>query len=116
MHAHTCRVVRMLEGAHCAILGLSTFLAGLYFGQTIPAGVNLVVLQVGLVGVVAFLGLANLSAVRHLRRVEDTEAEQIEQRLEQHTSMGQPTRSTTNCHVSAKVDGNARRLARIDAM
>jgi hypothetical protein len=90
MHAHSHRVVRTLESTHCIILSLSTFLAGLYFGKTIPEGVNLLMLQVGVVGIVGALGLANLSAVRYIRRVEDTEECQVEQRLMRHTSETQP--------------------------
>ncbi len=36
---------------------LSAFLIGLYFGQSLPPGVDLVVLQTGLIGMLAFLGL-----------------------------------------------------------
>jgi len=68
------------------ILALSTFLAGLYFGKSIPEGVNLLMLQVGLVGIVGALGLANLSAVRHMRHIENSEECQVEERLVRHTS------------------------------
>ena len=41
---------RRVETVHCLILGLSMFLVGLYFGTSLPAGVDLVVLQTGLIG------------------------------------------------------------------
>ena len=84
MHAHSCRFVRTLESVHCVILSISTFLAGLYFGPFIPEGTNLLLLQIGLVGLVCVLGLANLSAVRHLKRVEGIQECQVEQRRERH--------------------------------
>ena len=109
MQAHANRVIRTLEGVHCAILGLSTFLAGLYFGRAIPAGIDLLVLQVALIGLVGFLGLANLSAIRHLRRMENTEAGQVEQRLDRHTSKhwfyGDKVASPA-CHIPATVAGS----------
>ena len=86
MHAHSCRFVRTLESVHCVILSTSTFLAGLYFGPFIPEGTNLVMLQVGLVGLVCTLGLANLSAVRHLKRVEGVQECQVEEWLERHVT------------------------------
>lgn len=108
MYAWSKRVIRTRVGVHCATLAVSTFLAGLYFGQAIPAGVNLLMLQAGTVGVIAFLGLTHLSAVRHLRRVEDSEAGQVEDRLTRHTQ-GTPRlivhtdrMSPPTCHFSVK--------------
>lgn len=51
---------RSPETVHCVILGLSTFLVGLYFGTSLPTGVDLVVLQTGLIGFLSFLGLTQL--------------------------------------------------------
>jgi hypothetical protein len=53
---------RRLPISYCVIPSLSMFLIGLYFGQSIPPGVDLVVLQSGLIGVLAFLGLTCQSA------------------------------------------------------
>jgi|GEM_PF-3488145 hypothetical protein len=86
MPTHPRRFARTLESVHCVILSISTFLAGLYFGPFIPEGANLILLQVGLVGLVCALGLANLSAVRHLKRIEVVQEGRVEQRLERHVT------------------------------
>ncbi len=49
---------RRLTATYCVIPSLSMFLIGLYFGQSVPPGVDLVVLQSGLIGILAFLGLS----------------------------------------------------------
>ncbi len=45
------------------ILAMSTFLLGLYFGHDLPNGVDLITLQTGLIGVMAFLSLNHLSRI-----------------------------------------------------
>lgn len=57
---HERNQTRSPETVHCMILGLSTFLVGLYFGTSLPAGVDVVVLQTGLIGFLSFLGLTQL--------------------------------------------------------
>jgi len=89
MNEHTR--TRRVETVHCLILGLSMFLVGLYFGTSLPAGVDLVVLQSGLIGFLGFLGLTQIqidatptdpsasgSKISRSRRVE--------QRLDRHTA------------------------------
>lgn len=121
MYAWSRRVVRTLEGVHCAILAVSTFLAGLYFGRAIPEGVELLMLQTSLVGVIAFLGLTHLSAVRHLKHLEDTEACQVEERLSRHIEpkvtrlVIHTDRASQNaCHFPAKSAGQKRETAQTD--
>ena len=107
MYAWSQRVARKLEGIHCAILAFSTFLSGLYFGRAIPEGGDLLILQSSLVGVILFLVLTHLSAVRHLKQVEDSEACHVEERLSRLT---EPTTMRIDgarqhqaaCHFSAK--------------
>lgn len=80
---------RRIETVHCLILGLSMFLVGLYFGTSIPAGVDLVALQTGLIGVLGFLALTQIRIV-----VEPAEqaspdsvifrSKQVERRLDRH--------------------------------
>ena len=82
---------RRIETVHCLILGLSTFLVGLYFGTSLPAGLDLVVLQTGLIGFLGFLGLTQIrvaveqapeaSAVSTISR-----SRQVERRLDRHTA------------------------------
>lgn len=80
-----------VETVHCLILGLSTFLMGLYFGTSLPAGVDLVVLQSGLIGFLGFLGLTQIQTViepeTETRDVSNiSRSRRVEQRLARHTA------------------------------
>ena len=79
---------RRLEIVHCLILGLSIFLVGLYFGTSLPAGVDLVVLQTGLIG---FLGLTQIRIAIEPKQHTQTESKisrsrRVERRLDRHTA------------------------------
>ena len=83
---------KRIEAVHCAILGLSTFLLGLYFGAALPAGVDLVVLQTGLIGVLGFLGLTQITTLsQQTHQTEQIQPQptaaasgRVERRLERH--------------------------------
>lgn len=81
--------IRRVETIHCLILGLSMFLVGLYFGTAMPPGVDLVVLQTGLIGFLGFLGLTQIQAATEPKRqtpIESTisRSKQVERRLDRH--------------------------------
>ncbi|MFT5326808.1 MAG: hypothetical protein ACI8P0_004691 [Planctomycetaceae bacterium] len=85
---------RRVETVHCLILGLSMFLVGLYFGTSLPAGVDLVVLQTGLIGFLGFLGLTQIQAVVQPKQQPQFESKisrsrQVERRLDRHVAQGQ---------------------------
>lgn len=72
---------------------LSMFLIGLYFGQWLPPGVDLVVLQTGLIGMLAFMGLTFQSPSPVMIPPTETETESdpdsqrswyVERRLDRH--------------------------------
>ncbi len=81
---------------YTVIPSLSAFLIGLYFGQSLPPGVDLVVLQTGLIGMLAFLGLtfqASQTPSRPVRERQTVSAEDepedrpswyVERRLDRH--------------------------------
>ncbi|MDA0282637.1 MAG: hypothetical protein O3B13_16625 [Planctomycetota bacterium] len=80
---------RPIETVHCLILGLSMLLVGLYFGTSIPAGVDLVALQTGLIGMLVFMGLTQIRIATQPLRQTETESKisrstQVERRLERH--------------------------------
>lgn len=63
------------------ILAMSTFLLGLYFGHDLPNGVDLITLQTGLIGVMAFLSLNHLSRITGHSGVE---LNSVERRLQRY--------------------------------
>jgi hypothetical protein len=76
---------------HCVIFGLSTYLVGLYFGQALPAGIDMIALQGGLIGMLAFVGFSNRyneASPQAQAQAEEVQNE-IETRLERHVSNGQ---------------------------
>ncbi len=84
---------RRQAGAFCVIPSLSTFLIGLYFGQSLPPGVDLVVLQTGLIGMLAFMGLTFQATNAVVIPSTETETESdrdsqrswyVERRLDRH--------------------------------
>ena len=82
---------RRVETVHCLILGLSMFLVGLYFGTSLPAGVDLVVLQTGLIGFLGFLGLTQIQVAVQPKEPTHVESKisrsrQVERRLDRHTA------------------------------
>ena len=82
---------RRVEIVHCLILGLSMFLVGLYFGTSLPAGVDLVVLQTGLIGFLGFLGLTQIRIATEPKQDIQIESKisrsrQVERRLDRHTA------------------------------
>jgi hypothetical protein len=82
---------RRVETVHCLILGLSMFLVGLYFGTSLPAGVDLVVLQTGLIGFLGFMGLTQIRVATESQRHSQIEttisrSKQVERRLDRHTA------------------------------
>lgn len=95
---HEQKQRRSPETVHCVILGLSTFLIGLYFGTSLPTGVDLVVLQTGLIGFLSFLGLTQLRITTEpASDSQDTSVSQapsmarsrlVERRLDRH--LGKP--------------------------
>lgn len=83
--------IRRVESIHCLILGLSMFLVGLYFGTSMPPGVDLVVLQTGLIGFLGFLGLTRIQVATEPKRqtpIESTisRSRQVELRLDRHVA------------------------------
>lgn len=88
---------RRVETVHCLILGLSMFLVGLYFGTSLPAGVDLVVLQSGLIGFLGFLGLTQIQIAaapdnRASVRSKISRSRRVERRLDRHTALPEPHR------------------------
>ncbi|NQV26067.1 MAG: hypothetical protein HQ518_17040 [Rhodopirellula sp.] len=81
---------RRIEIVHCLILGLSMFLVGLYFGTSLPAGVDLVVLQTGLIGILGFLGLTQVRIAVDPKQKSNlvesgiSRSRQVERRLDRH--------------------------------
>ena len=85
---------RRVETVHCLILGLSMFLVGLYFGTSLPAGVDLVVLQTGLIGFLGFMGLTQIRVATESQRQIQVESKisrsrQVERRLDRHIAQRQ---------------------------
>ena len=85
---------RRVETVHCLILGLSMFLVGLYFGTSLPAGVDLVVLQTGLIGFLGFLGLSQIRIATEPKQQIQIESKisrsrQVERRLDRHVAQRQ---------------------------
>lgn len=64
------------------ILAMSTFLLGLYFGHDLPNGVDLITLQTGLMGVMAFLSLNHLSRLSLASNTGAIDLNPVEQRLQ----------------------------------
>ena len=65
-----------------AILSLSAFLLGLYYGRDLEAGLDLITLQTGLVGVMALVNLAHVSKRIGLSSDLHGTSNQVERRLE----------------------------------
>ena len=65
-----------------AILSLSAFLLGLYYGRDLEAGIDLITLQTGLVGVMALVNLAHVSKRVGFSSDLRTASQQVESRLE----------------------------------
>ncbi len=65
-----------------AILSLSAFLLGLYYGRDLEAGFDLITLQTGLVGVMALVNLAHVSRRIGLSSDLRSTSNQVERRLE----------------------------------
>lgn len=83
--------MQRVQSIHCLILALSMFLVGLYFGTSLPAGVDLIVLQTGLIGFLGFLGLTQIQVATEPKRqilVESkiSRSKQVERRLDRHTA------------------------------
>ncbi|MBI1314279.1 hypothetical protein GC176_23535 [bacterium] len=84
---------RRLATIHCVIPGLSMFLIGLYFGQTLSAGVDIVMLQSGLIGLLGLLGLTHQAATLQIKRLDASPTKSrsqsspsVERRLDRHVS------------------------------
>ena len=83
--------IRRVQAMHCLILALSMFLVGLYFGTSLPAGLDLIVLQTGLIGFLGFIGLTQIRiAVEPQQHIQIeskiSRSRQIERRLDRHTA------------------------------
>jgi len=65
-----------------SILAMSTFLLGLYFGHDLPNGVDLITLQTGLIGVMAFLSLNHLSRLSMAGNAGTIDLNSVERRLQ----------------------------------
>ena len=65
-----------------AILSLSTFLLGLYYGRDLEAGFDLITLQTGLVGIMALVSVAHVS-----KRLgySSGSSQEVERRLDRFT-------------------------------
>ncbi len=86
--------IQRVQSIHCLILALSMFLVGLYFGTSLPAGVDLIVLQTGLIGFLGFLGLTQIQVATEPKRPIQVESKisrsrQVERRLERHVAQPQ---------------------------
>ena len=83
--------IRRVQAMHCLILALSMFLVGLYFGTSLPAGLDLIVLQTGLIGILGFMGLTQIQiAVEPKQQVQVetkiSRSRQVERRLDRHVA------------------------------
>jgi hypothetical protein len=99
---------RQVETIHCLILALSMFLVGLYFGTSLPAGADLVVLQTGLIGILGFLGLTQIHVATEPRRTIQVESKvsrsrQVERRLERHIAQREIQRIDHGKHAGRPV-------------
>ncbi len=66
------------------ILAMSTFLMGLYFGHDLPSGVDLITLQTGLIGIMAFLSLNHLTRITTAGSITPEELSLVETRLQRY--------------------------------
>ena len=66
------------------ILAMSTFLIGLYFGHDLPSGVDLITLQTGLIGIMAFLSLNHLTRITSVGAITHEELNLVETRLQRY--------------------------------
>lgn len=100
--------IRRVQAMHCLVLALSMFLVGLYFGTSLPPGLDLVVLQTGLIGMLGFMGLAQIQIA--VEPKADTQIEskisrskQVERRLDRHTAKSQIQRIDRGKHAGRPV-------------
>jgi|GEM_PF-1972574 len=117
---------RRQAGTYCVIPSLSTFLIGLYFGQSLPPGVDLVVLQSGLIGLLAFLGLTFQStrtvappAVPEESAPDTQRSWYVERRLDRHVDQPRvhtrPLADLRNLISQASSIGSEASAARTDS-
>ena len=96
---------RRVEIVHGLIPGLSMFLVSLYFSTPLPVGVDLVVLQTGLIG---FLGLTQIRVATEPQRQIQMESQisrsrQVERRLARHIAQRKIQRIDHDRHAGRPV-------------
>ena len=97
---------------HYLILGLSLTVVGMFYAGAIPAGVEMASLQIGLIGLLAFVGLPRASLARQLNHplaaphVQFVPSSQVERRLDR--MMAESVTRRIDQADSAKVPGKAR--------
>ena len=76
---------------HAVILGLSTYLVGLYFGHALTAGMEMIALQAGLIGMLAYVGFSNRfnQTILEAEMQQEEQPTVVETRLERHVANGQ---------------------------
>jgi len=99
---------RRVEIVHGLIPGLSMFLISLYFSIPLPVGVDLVVLQTGLIGFLGFLGLTQIRVATEPQRQIQVESKnrrsrQVERRLDRHTAQHEIQRIDHGRHAGRPV-------------
>lgn len=94
--------------AQLTILSLSTLSLSMYFGRELPNGIDLITLQVGLVGTITFLSLSQMSLVPGGQVTDQSKAfarNAVEKRLERYIP---PTHIGRTRKRSAKYSAMAR--------
>ena len=99
---------RRVEIVHGLIPGLSMFLVSLYFSTPLPVGVDLVVLQTGLIGFLGFLSLTQIRVATEPQRQIQVESQisqsrQVERRLARHIAQRKIQRIDHDRHAGRPV-------------
>ena len=64
------------------ILALGTFLVGMYFGNDLPAGIDIITLQAGMIGILAFLSMAQVRQLGWIGNIAARSLDHVEKRLQ----------------------------------
>lgn len=80
---------RLIKTVRYSILGLSAFLVGLYSGTSLSSGIDLVVFQAGLIGLLSFTGLTQVQTRSQVAAEKNStpplvRSKQVERRLDRH--------------------------------
>jgi hypothetical protein len=97
---------------HYLILGLSLTVVGMFYAAAIPADMQMMSLQIGLIGLLAFVGLPRASLARQLKHpinaphVQFVPSRSVEQRLDR--IMAEPVTRRIDQADSAKGPGKVK--------